>query len=51
MRWLSIEAKPKPSAAIGLINGEISMAPITTAVELCNRPRMAMPADRAHIRT
>jgi hypothetical protein len=30
---------------IGPIKGEISIAPMITAAEFCNRPRAAMPHD------
>lgn len=35
----------KPSCMMGPISGEISIAPMTTAAEDCNRPRIAMPHD------
>ena len=41
----SNRARPNPMPNIGLINGEISIAPITTAGEESSNPRMAMPAD------
>jgi len=41
----SNSARLKPKPRIGLINGEISIAPITTAGDESNKPRTAMPAD------
>jgi hypothetical protein len=38
-------ARPKPRPMIGPINGEISIAPITTAGDDSSRPSTAMPAD------
>ncbi len=38
-------ARPKPRPMIGPINGEISIAPITTAGEDSSSPSTAMPAD------
>ena len=39
------EASAKPAPMIGLISGDSSMAPMTTAGEDSSMPRMAMPAD------
>ena len=41
----SNSARLNPSPRIGFINGEISIAPITTAGDESNRPRTAIPAD------
>ncbi len=41
----SNNASEKPRPRIGLINGEISIAPITTAGDDSRRPSTAMPAD------
>ena len=41
----SNSARLKPKPRIGLISGEISIAPITTAGEERSRPSTAMPAD------
>lgn len=38
-------ASAKPAPRMGLIRGDSSMAPITTAGEDWSIPRMAMPAD------
>ncbi len=46
IRLLSIVARPKPSPMIGPISGDTSIAPITTAVELCSRPSVAIIAAR-----
>ena len=45
----SSEAKEKPSLAIGDMSGETSMAPMTTALDDCSSPSVAMAADSAHI--
>ncbi len=50
-RLASKVASPKPSAAIGVISGDTSMAPMTTATDDCSRPSVAIPADSTHIST
>ncbi len=44
-------AREKPVPMIGFISGESSMAPITTAGDDSSRPRMAMPALIAVMKT
>ena len=46
---MSDVARPKPSPIIGPINGETSMAPMTTAVEFTFNPREQMNIAKTRI--
>ena len=51
MRVVSFTPKPRPIPMIGPIRGEISIAPMMTAVEFTFRPTDAMIIENARIQT
>ena len=51
IRLVSLIPRPRPTPTIGPIRGDISIAPIITAVELMLRPTDAIMMENARIQT